>query len=154
MPWNKNIEIHALIDLLRYLPFFFMTNLTILIFIYFFPGSQKYLILPLHSQIPRDDQRRVFQPVPDGMRKVISWNILMKVCDHQSTLVFYYFELEMKQSLVATRGHLYHNRCTYNTFGSFFLWWTLERLLKIVTLFIWMLWWLDTPVYKSYLTHQ
>ena len=35
-------------------------------------GSQKYVILPLHSQIPREDQRKVFQPVPDGTRKVNS----------------------------------------------------------------------------------
>ncbi|KAK3874012.1 hypothetical protein Pcinc_021030 [Petrolisthes cinctipes] len=34
-------------------------------------GSSKYIVLPLHSQLPREDQRRVFDNVTDGVRKVI-----------------------------------------------------------------------------------
>lgn len=32
-------------------------------------GSSSYCIMPLHSQIPREDQHRVFQPVPDHVTK-------------------------------------------------------------------------------------
>ncbi|XP_044157039.1 ATP-dependent RNA helicase A isoform X3 [Bufo gargarizans] len=34
-------------------------------------GSHHYRILPLHSQIPREEQRKAFDPVPNGIIKVI-----------------------------------------------------------------------------------
>lgn len=33
-------------------------------------GGQQYRIIPLHSQLPREDQRMVFHHVPDGVTKV------------------------------------------------------------------------------------
>lgn len=39
-------------------------------FICSFSGSNRYRILPLHSQIPREEQRKVFEPVPDNVTKV------------------------------------------------------------------------------------
>ncbi|KAH8252671.1 hypothetical protein KR032_001180, partial [Drosophila birchii] len=36
-----------------------------------FGNSDLYRILPCHSQIPRDDQRKVFDPVPEGVTKII-----------------------------------------------------------------------------------
>ncbi|KAL1457180.1 hypothetical protein WDU94_001840 [Cyamophila willieti] len=35
------------------------------------PRSSQYRILPLHSQLPREDQRRVFESVPEGVTKII-----------------------------------------------------------------------------------
>uniref|UniRef100_A0A8C6T2E8 RNA helicase n=1 Tax=Neogobius melanostomus TaxID=47308 RepID=A0A8C6T2E8_9GOBI len=34
-------------------------------------GSNRYRILPLHSSVPREEQRRVFEPVPENVTKVI-----------------------------------------------------------------------------------
>lgn len=34
-------------------------------------GGSAYLIIPLHSQLPREDQRKVFDPVPPSVTKII-----------------------------------------------------------------------------------
>nr|VZI51167.1 unnamed protein product [Spirometra erinaceieuropaei] len=34
-------------------------------------SRSEYLILPLHSQVPREDQRIVFRPAPKGVRKIV-----------------------------------------------------------------------------------
>ncbi|XP_012225679.1 dosage compensation regulator mle isoform X2 [Linepithema humile] len=34
-------------------------------------GGSSYFIIPLHSQLPREDQRKVFDPVPSSVTKII-----------------------------------------------------------------------------------
>ena len=34
-------------------------------------GGADYWLLPLHSQIPKDEQKRVFVPAPEGFTKII-----------------------------------------------------------------------------------
>lgn len=36
----------------------------------YFQGGPGYRIIPLHSHLPREDQRKVFEPVPDDVTKV------------------------------------------------------------------------------------
>ncbi|VDM17535.1 unnamed protein product [Hydatigera taeniaeformis] len=36
-----------------------------------FSNPNEFLILPLHSQVPREDQRLVFRPAPTGVRKIV-----------------------------------------------------------------------------------
>ena len=38
---------------------------------FYIVGGRNFRLLPLHSQIPREDQKRVFEPVPQGVTKVL-----------------------------------------------------------------------------------
>lgn len=52
------------------------------------PGSNRYRILPLHSQIPREEQRRVFEPVSDNITKVFQNKtlLILWVTQHQDVV--------------------------------------------------------------------
>lgn len=81
-------------------------------------GSQFYRILPLHSQIPREDQRRVFEPAPEGVTKVI----LDKLFTNVMPLSLYRMNLAPKRyaefvitgsyCILYFRPYLHFRRCT------------------------------------------
>ena len=54
-------------------------------------GGPKYRIIPLHSQLPREDQRQVFSRVPEGVTKIIlSTNVSYNPPNHLQVEPWYY----------------------------------------------------------------
>lgn len=57
-------------------------------------GGSQYCILPLHSQLPREDQKKVFVPVPPNVTKVICLvaseflNCILVIRIHKSYSIF------------------------------------------------------------------
>lgn len=69
------------------------------------PGSNRYRILPLHSQIPREEQRRVFEPVPDNVTKVWangSLPILLEGVVHRSDVSVFVFQVILSTNIAET----------------------------------------------------
>ena len=93
-----------------------------------FAGTHKFRVLPLHSQIPREDQRKVFEAVPDGVTKIIlatniaessiTINDVVYVIDHckyviQGILKNYLLHIpSLKGSIEPLRVQLWYTCCT------------------------------------------
>lgn len=101
--WNL---IQGLLKYFQQHPRFSKQILFFLLIDNFHSGSSAFRFLPLHSQLPREEQHRVFENVPTGVKKIILSTNIAESSVTIDDVVYVIDSCKVKQKLFSSRNNM------------------------------------------------